>query len=160
MELRPDLMPPVLDEAQVSYLAGLAAQIDGARPGQCEDELAEFNCEARTALAFIDFQGIYGGQDHDTWVRKVLTVPHQRRLPDVTRAELVELVRRVRETSREEHEIDFYLEMLALNIPDQNVSDLIFEFEDDFDRNARDLSDEQVVDIAMSRARDPGEGLD
>ena len=70
VELRPELMPPALDEAKVLHLAGLATQIDGANPGQWEDELAEFNREAGTAFEFIDFQGIYGGQDPDTWVRQ------------------------------------------------------------------------------------------
>lgn len=153
MELRPELMPPALDEAKVSHLAGLAARIDGANPGQWEEELAEFNREAGTAFGFVDFQGLYGGQDHDTWVRQVLAEPHHRLLPDITRAELVELTRRVREADREEFETGFYLEMLVLNIPDPQVSDLIFYpgeyFGDDVDR---DLSNEQVVDVAISRA--------
>jgi hypothetical protein len=37
MQLRPELLPPVLDEARVARLADLAAQ-RGANPGQWEDE--------------------------------------------------------------------------------------------------------------------------
>jgi hypothetical protein len=51
-----------------------------------------------------------------------------------------------------EHEINFWV--LALNIPDPRVSDLIFwpgEYFGDGD-NRRELSAEQVVDIALSRA--------
>jgi hypothetical protein len=154
MEIRPELMPPALDAAKVARLAKLAAEIDGARPGQWEDQLAAFNAEAGTSFEFADFQGIYGGQDHDTWVRWVLAVPHKRRLPDITRAELVELARRVKKADGAEHEINFWLDMLALNIPDPRVSDLIFwpgEYFGDGD-NRRDLSAEQVVDIALSRA--------
>jgi hypothetical protein len=75
VELRPELMPPALDEAKVARLAKLAATIDGARPGQWEDLLEEFNREAGTSLEYDDFQGIYGGMDHDTWVRAVLCGP-------------------------------------------------------------------------------------
>jgi hypothetical protein len=153
--LRPELMPPVLDEKRVAHLAQLADGIDGALPGQWEEELAEFNAEAGTDLGFLDFQGIYGGQNHETWVRKVLAAPSLRRLPDISRAELVELARRVMEGDGREHEIDFWLEMLALTIPDPQVSDLIYwpgEYFGD-GNNARDLTPEQVIDIAQARAR-------
>jgi hypothetical protein len=73
MDLRSELMPPVLDPAKVARLAKLAAAIDGASPGQWEEQLAEFNTEAGTGLGFADFQGIYGGQDHETWVRGILS---------------------------------------------------------------------------------------
>src|SRR5262249_3393795 len=76
VKLRPELMPPALDEEKVQRLARLAAHIDGAAPGLWEDELAEFNREAGTALEFLDFQGVSGGQDHDAWVRNVLAEPH------------------------------------------------------------------------------------
>ncbi len=73
MNLRPELMPPKLDEAKLSRLAGLASKIDGALPGLWEELLEEFNCEAGTSLEFADFQGIYGAEEHDTWVRRLLT---------------------------------------------------------------------------------------
>src|SRR5262245_41507042 len=114
MDLRPELMPPALDAAKITRLAELAARIDGAHAGLWEADLAAFNAEVGTGFEFGDFQGIYGGQDHDTWVRKVLAVPHQRRLPDITRAELVELARRVMNAEGAEHEIQFWLNMLAL----------------------------------------------
>ncbi len=118
-------MPPALDNQKVERLAELAAQIDGAAPGQWEDELAEFNRTAGTTFDRDAFQGIYGGQDHDTWVRKILLDPHVKRLPDVSRAELVELARRIMQAEGEEHEIDFWLGMLEVNNPDPRVSDLI-----------------------------------
>src|SRR4051812_23253192 len=39
MELRPELMPPALDEAKVLRLAELAAGLDGAHPGSWEEDL-------------------------------------------------------------------------------------------------------------------------
>ena len=153
MKLRPELMPPALDPKKVRRLAKLAAGIDGSAPGLWEQALAEFNREAGTDLAFIDFQGIYGGQDHETWVRQVLARPFQIRLPDITRDELVELCRRVMECDGEEHEIAFWLKMLELNLPDPQVSDLLSwpgEYFGD-GNNTRELSPEQVVDLAQSR---------
>jgi hypothetical protein len=154
MNLRRELIPPPSDEAKVARLAELAAQIDGANPGQWEDELNEFNRLAGTNIPFEEFQGIYGGQDHDTWVRTVLAMQHIFPVKDISRAELVELARRVMKTEGEEHEIRFWLEMLALNIPDPKISDLIFwpgKYFGDGD-NTREFTPEQVVDIALARA--------
>ena len=151
MELRPDLMPPVLDESLVSRLTKYAEEIDCGHQEQTRSQVAAFNREAMTALEFIDFQGIYGGQSHDTWVRKVLATPYERRLTDVTKQELVELARRVMEDVGADHEVEFWLSMLAINIPNERISDLIFwpdEYFGDVNYSQR-LSPEQVVEIAL-----------
>ncbi|BBP68733.1 hypothetical protein PHLH6_07370 [Pseudomonas sp. Seg1] len=104
-----------------------------------------------TELEHIDFQGIYGGQDHDTWVRKILATPYERRVAEVTKCELIEMARRVMECDGAEHDIDFWLNMLAINIPNERVSDLIFwpdEYFGDMNYSQR-LSPEQVVEIAL-----------
>ncbi|WP_277760927.1 hypothetical protein [Pseudomonas sp. A34-9] len=152
MELRPDLMPPLLDESLVARLTKLSEQIDCGDPEQTRSQVAAFNREAMTALEFIDFQGIYGGQSHDTWVRKVLATPYERRLTDVTKQELVELARRVMEGVGADHEVEFWLSMLAINIPNERVSDLIFwpdEYFNDVNYSQR-LSPEQVIEIALN----------
>lgn len=152
MELRPDLMPPLLDESLVARLTILSEQIDCGHPEQTREQLAAFNREAMTQLEYIDFQGIYGGQDHDTWVRKVLATPYERRVADVTKHELIELARRVMECDGSEHDIDFWLNMLAINIPNERISDLIFwpdEYFGDADYSQR-LSPEQVIEIALN----------
>jgi hypothetical protein len=69
VELRTELMPPSVDEAKVRRLARLAARLDGASPSGTdpaawENDLAEFNRKAGTALAIGDFQGIYGAEEH------------------------------------------------------------------------------------------------
>lgn len=154
MKLRPVLMPPILDESKVARLAELAAEIDCGRQDQTQDQLAEFNREALANLTFIDFQGIYGGQDHDTWVRQVLAIPYEQRLTDITKPELIEMVRRVMEADSPEHAISYWLHMLELNTQDSQISDLIFwpgEYFGDGD-NTRELSPEQVVEITLRRA--------
>lgn len=151
MEIRHDLMPPVLDESLVSRLTKLAEEIDCGQPEQAQSQLTEFNREAMTALEFIDFQGIYGGQTHDTWVRKVLAKPYERRVVGVTKQELVELVRRVMEGDGADHEVEFWLSMLEINIPNERISDLIFWPDEYFDdvNYSQDLSPEQVIEIAF-----------
>jgi hypothetical protein len=57
MDLRPELMPPLLDKALVARLAELASRIDDAPPGAWEDDLAEFNRLAGTDMAFQDLPG-------------------------------------------------------------------------------------------------------
>ena len=151
MKVRPDLMPPILDESKVARLAELAAEIDCGRQDQTQDQLAEFNREALTNLTFIDFQGIYGSQDHDTWVRQVLATPYEQRLADITKPELIEMTRRVMEADGPEHAINFWLHMLELNIPDTQISDLIFCPGEYFgvEDNSQELSPEQVVEITL-----------
>jgi hypothetical protein len=83
MALRQELMPPHFCESRVAHLADLAAEIDGADQHRTRDQLAEFNREAMTHLTYLDFQGIHGAQDHDTWVRQILTGPYERCLKDL-----------------------------------------------------------------------------
>ena len=153
MELRPELMPPKLDKATVRRLAKWAAAIDGARPGQWEDDLSAFNAEANTRFKFEDFQGIAGGQDHATWVKSVLAEASLRPLPDITREELVELVRRVGSAEYKEHETDFWLRVLEVNLPDAPISDLIFWPDEALgaDAGSDELSPEQIVELAVTR---------
>ena len=159
MELRPELMPPLLDEVKVSRLAELAAEIDGAGPGQWEDILAEFNRIAGTTFALEDFQGIYGAEEHDTWVRRILVGQCVRPVPDVTRAELVEIVRRAMPQSGDPA-YEAYMAIFDANVPRRKTSNLIF-YPPDYDAatntwgGARQMGEydptpEQIVDWAMA----------
>lgn len=153
MELRPVLMPPVLNEKRVARLACFAEQIDWGDPLKTQHQLAAFNKEAMTSFEAWSFHGISGGQDHDTWVRQVLAGPFERRVADVTRAELVEMVRRVMEADRPEHDTAFWLKMLEINIPDERISDLLFWPDDYFGHEGcnQELSPEQMIDVALGR---------
>jgi hypothetical protein len=113
--------------------------------------LAEFSREAMTHLTFLDFQGIYRTQDHDTWVRQILAGPYELCLKDIAQSELIEMAHRVMDADSPEHATDFWLEMLALNIPDARISELFFwhgEYFGDGD-NARELTPEQVIETAL-----------
>ena len=124
MELRCELMPPALDEDLVAHLANLAAEIDGARPGQWEDDLAEFNRLAGTAIPYEQFQGISGAEDHADWVRRLLYRQSVAPVPDLSREEMVEIVSRVQSLPPPHR--DFYLESFEVNCNHPSRSDLIF----------------------------------
>jgi hypothetical protein len=123
MELRPELTPTVLDEAKVARLAKLADRIDGAAPGQWEDELDEFNRLASTELKFEDFQGIYGAENHEDFVRRVLYQQAVASETGLSRADMVEIASRV---IRGEEPLDFYLELFLVNCKHPSRSDLFF----------------------------------
>jgi hypothetical protein len=164
MELRPELMPPVLDEALVARLAKLAAGLDGARPGQWEDDLVEFNRLAGTSIPFEEFQGIYGGEDHEDYVRRVLNYRLIKPVPDVTRAELVEVVRRAMPTNEFFDQHEAYMAVFDANVPLEGASNLIF-YPPDYDTATNtwgedrpmgeyDPTPEQIVEWALA----PGSG--
>jgi hypothetical protein len=123
MELRHELMPPAVDKALIARLAKLADRLDGSRPGQCDDELAEFNRLASTDIPLTDFQGIYKSENAEDFVRRVL---FQRSLapdPSVSLAEMTEIVSRVRACGDDS---DFYLELFLVNCKHPSRTDLIY----------------------------------
>jgi hypothetical protein len=150
MELRPDLMPPVLDAARVARLAELAARLDGARPGQWEDDLAEFNRLAGSATSIEELQGIYGAEDHEDWVRRLLY--NQSLIPtELSPDEMVEIVSRAMPQNGNP-DYDFYLEVFLVNCRHPAGSDLIFwpnlvpELPQD-----REPTAEEIADLALGR---------
>jgi hypothetical protein len=154
MTLCQGLMPPHLCETKVARLADLAAEIAGADQDRSRHQLAEFNREAMTHLTFLDFQGIYAAQDHDTWVRQILAAPYERRMRDISQSELIEIARRLMNADSPEHATDLWLKMLVLNIADARVSDLFFwpsEYSGDGD-NARELTPEQIIETALKNS--------
>jgi hypothetical protein len=167
VELRPELIPPALDEATVLHLAELASRLDGADPGLWEDDLAEFNRVAETAFSVEDFQGIYGAEEHEDWVRRVLIRNTVRPVPDVTRAELAEIIKRAMPTSGYP-DYEAYMAIFDANVPLPGASNLIF-YPSDYDPatntwgrgrpiNEYDPTPEQIVEWALASApgKEPG----
>ena len=158
MELRPQLEPPKIDEQLAARLAELAANIDGARPGEWDEWLAEFNQLANTSIPFEHFQGIYGGEEHIEWVRRVLHDQHTKPVDDVTRDELIEIVRRAMPQNGYS-DAEAYMAVLDKNVPRSGASNLIF-YPPDYDDATNtwdggrmmgeyDPTPEQIVDLAL-----------
>jgi hypothetical protein len=163
VDLRAELMPPALEETKVRRLARLAARLDGANPGGTapalwEGDLAEFNRVAETALDINDFQGIYGAEEHEDWVRRLLYHQTLAPAPDLSRAEMVEIVSRVMACDADH---DFYLELFQVNCKHPSGSDLIFwpnlvpELPQDHEPTA-----EEIADLAIRGRAEPGAGPD
>jgi len=167
MELRPELMPPVLDAAVVARLAKLADRLDRARPGEWEHDLTEFNSLADTAISFEEFQGIYGGAGHQAWVRRVLYYKCIRPAPGVTKAELVEVVRRAMPTNEYFEEHEAYMAVFDANVPLERASNLIF-YPPNYDASTNTWGDgrpiaeydptpEQIVEWALAPGQATGD---
>jgi hypothetical protein len=147
MDLRPELMPPILDHVLVARLARLAGRLDGAAPGQADDELAMFNKVAGTSLRLGEFKGISGAEEYDAWVRRVLYIQRLAPDPNLTRAEMIEIVRRI---SALAPDFDWYLELFLVNCKHPSMSDLLYwpnmvpEFPQD-----REPTAEEIADLAL-----------
>jgi hypothetical protein len=157
MELRPELMPPVLDEQLVARLTNLAANLDG---NPDEDMRAEFNRLAGTDIPMTEFQGIYGGVDHEDYVRRVLYYQQIKPVADVTRAELAEVVRRAMPTNEFFDQHEAYMAVFDVNVPLEGASNLIF-YPPDYDDGTNtwasgrpigeyDPTPEQIVEWALA----------
>ncbi|MGE3808444.1 MAG: hypothetical protein AB7K24_27590 [Gemmataceae bacterium] len=157
MELRPELMPPALDERLVARLAKLAAHLDGDPD---EDIRAEFNRLAGTDIPMAEFQGIYGGEDHEDYVRRVLCYQQIKPTLGVTQAELVEVVRRAMPTNEFFDQHEAYMAVFDANVPLNGASNLIF-YPPDYDVGTNtwgggrpmgeyDPTPEQIVEWAVA----------
>ena len=164
MDLRPELLPPALDETLVRRLGRLAARLDGRSP-RWEEDLAEFNRLAGTDFPIEDFQRIYGAEDHEDWVRRVLYRKLVRPAPGVTREELAEVVRRAMPQNKSFQEHEAYMAIFDANVPLEGASNLIF-YPPNYDPatntwgGGRPISEydptpEQIVDWALAE-RDSG----
>jgi hypothetical protein len=111
VDLRPELTPPQFVDSLIARLARLADRLDGARPGEREDELAEFNRLAGTALPLTEFQGIYKSDNPEDFVRRVLFRRFLTPTPSLSQAEMAEIVSRVMACGKDH---DFYLEVFLI----------------------------------------------
>ena len=150
MELRSDLTFPTLDEPCVQRIAKLASRLDGSGPGESDDELREFNERTGTSYELSEFQGIFGGMEHETWVRTLLCEPFATKPLAPTRDELLEIITRLTAGDDEVHEQFFWIRVLETHL-DPEISDLIYwpgEYFGDGD-NSRELSPQQILETAF-----------
>lgn len=118
----------------------------------------EFHRLSGTDIPFEHFRGIYGGEDHEDWIRRVLLSQRTSVIPDVTRADLIAVFGRICSGQCCGAELDFALAQLEHNLGDPQISDLIFwpgEYFGDGD-NARQLTPEEMAEAALARKRERG----
>ena len=152
MTLRSEFLVPTVDEPLAVRLAALAAEIDGARPGEWEEALEEFNRLSPCPQTFDDFQGIYGAEEHEDYVRRLLVTYQVPVVSDVARDDIVSVFERILDTQCPDHERCFLIEALKLNLGDAQISDLIYWPGNYFgdDNNARNLTPAEMADAALA----------
>lgn len=154
MNLRTELLPPVLDEELVARLARLADELDGN-----PDEVlrSEFNQLAGTDVPMINFQGVYGSGGHASFVRRLLRKQLIKPVPEVTQGELIEIVRRAMKIGDSQ---EAYMDIFDANVPRRHASNLIF-YPPDYDHRTNtwaggrpvreyDPTAEQIVEWALA----------
>jgi len=144
MELRPELCPPVISAHRV---AALCAEIDHItdlleRDQSADSAINAFNADTGhdyTAYDFLTYGASRTVQDFAIEAAR----PASPRVPDITRDELVEIVRRIPSA---DNDVDYYVLLLETNVRHPHVTGLLFWPPAEL----ADASPEAIVDAALS----------
>ncbi|MFC1431971.1 hypothetical protein ACEZDB_15090 [Streptacidiphilus sp. N1-3] len=144
MDLRAELMPPSMDKQrldelcrEIEWIADLV--LSGSE--SADEEVRLFNAKTGHDYAALDFAEYDGSRDLVAFALEAAR-PARPRIADITKGELVEVVRRLLADSPES---DHYLRLLEANVLHPRVSDLIFHPSAEL----QDASAEQIVDAAI-----------
>jgi hypothetical protein len=126
VDLRPDLLPPAVDQSRIDEIGAEITRIgelvhQGLR-SEADAAMAEFNAAAGRNYGIGDFLEYDGVRSLEDFAREAAR-PAWPRVPDVTRSELIEIVRRIQAVDPDS---DYYLLLLGANTPHPRVSDLTF----------------------------------
>lgn len=147
------LDPPLLDESLVQRLTALASEIDGSHESLAVELVREFNLLAGTNISYTEFQGIYGGEEHERYVRRVLTAQLITTDSSIDRDELTEMFKRITENPLDDAYLEFVFSKIDKTLGDAQISDLVFwpgNYFGDGD-NSRELTPEQMADAVLER---------
>ncbi|WP_370375771.1 hypothetical protein [Catenulispora sp. GAS73] len=145
MDLRPELLPPSVDEGRLRRLSGRIEQIaDLLRRGlpAADAAVTDFNTETGHAYTDYDFLAYDEHRSLEEFAREAAR-PAWPKVAEVSRAELIEIVSRIQAA---DPETDYYLLLLHANTPHPRVGDLIFHSPSE----PTDGSAEAIVDAALS----------
>lgn len=123
--------------AEVERIAELLA----ARPEVAGEAIQAFNAMTGHDYVALDFADYDGSRSLEEVAREAAR-PARPVVADITRGELIEIVRRLLTASAES---DYYLRLLEANLSHPRVSDLIFHPSDIL----QDPSPDQIVDEAL-----------
>jgi hypothetical protein len=128
--IRSELQPPQCDQETLDRLTEVADQVlaavDSGTPSA--GLIAEFNAATQRGFTVSDFLGAAGSMTMREFTRGAL-MPEPRRVPGVTREDLLEIVRHVRGERAgllPESELGYWIQFLAANIPHPHISELLF----------------------------------
>ncbi len=145
--IRPELQPPKRDRETIDHLTELAeyvvAAVDSRQP--YAHLIAQFNAATQRSFTVGDFMGAAGSMTMREFTRGAL-MPEPRRVPGVTRDDLLEIIRHVRGARREgllpESELGYWVQFLQAHIPNPRILNLLFD-------SAHLQTAEQVLEEAL-----------
>jgi len=143
MDLRPELLPPTVAP---EFLAVLAREIDriarliGA--GDPDEAIAAFNDQTGHGYDVTDFAEYRSYRDVLDFAEEAARPAHPR-IADITRDELVEVVRRIQ---NKDPDAGYYLLLFRTNVAHPNPTDLIFNPPPDL----YEATAEQIVDATLA----------
>ncbi|MFD4721449.1 hypothetical protein ACIOWI_25105 [Streptomyces sp. NPDC087659] len=142
MDLRPELVPPPVSRQRLDELSceiKRIADLVTGRTGDGDEAIRAFNAMTGHDYRALDFAEYDAGRSLEEFAREAAR-PAWPRVPDITRGELAEIVRRVLAADPES---DYYLLLLEANVLRPGVSGVIFS------PLLQDASAEEIVDEAL-----------
>ncbi|MEV5011438.1 hypothetical protein [Streptomyces sp. NPDC055692] len=136
MDLRPELLPPPVSRQRLDELCAEVERIADlleARPEEADEAIAAFNAMTGHDYEALDFAEYYGSRSLEEFAREAAR-PARPVVADITRDELVEIVRRLLKADPESD--DYYLRLLEANVSHPGVSDLVFHPSDALKRSS------------------------
>ena len=147
------MTPPKLDEDLVRRLSSIAERLDGGDETADAKLLNEFNELAGTEIPFSEFQGIYCAEEHEDYVRRVLTEKVTVANLGLDRAGLVAMFERLLADTSDNGYLQYVFSTIEKTFGDDQVSDLVFwpgeYFGDGNDH--RKLTPELMADAVLTR---------
>ncbi|MFI1469340.1 hypothetical protein [Streptomyces wuyuanensis] len=142
MDLRPELLPPPVSRERLDELSReierIAALVELGPPEDADAAVAAFNAATGHDCAARDFTTYSGSRSTEEFAREVAR-PSRPRVPDITRAELAEIVRRLMEGGGD---TDYYELLLQSNVVRPGAAGLVFRPPAEL----RDASPERIVE--------------
>jgi hypothetical protein len=144
MDVRPELLPPGVGPERLAELARRIEEISDLvlRGEPAAEAIAAFNEMTGHDYDSADFAEYHGWRALEDFAREAARPPRPR-IPDITRDELVDIVRRLQAA---DPDTGYYLRLLKANVAHPRVADLIYHPPAELGR----ASAEQIVDTALS----------
>ncbi|WP_326573084.1 bacteriocin immunity protein [Actinacidiphila glaucinigra] len=146
MDLRPELLPPPVSPERLAEVAREIERIEDLVGAGEPAKKAVAAFDERTGHDYLlsDFAWYGASRNLEEFAREAAR-PARPRVADITREELVEIVRRVEDDPAGE-DTDYYLLLFDCNTPHPRASGLLFHPP----AGLEDASAEQIVDAALA----------
>lgn len=144
MDLRPELLPPTVNEQQLRTVSREIERISDLiqHGGPADEAIMIFNQSTGHNYGLHDFAEYWGSRDLADFALEAARPAHPR-VSGITRDELIEIVNRILTA---DPETDYYLLLLGTNLPHPNIPGLIYYPPAEL----QGASAEQIVDAVLS----------